>query len=186
VARWLLEDRDGGAARLHAVVVVGAKSERGQIGPLLELAARDSRVVDLVGATSIARLMAVIEASSLVVANDSAAVHMAVGFDRPIVAIYGPTDVSRVGPYGRAECVVQVLREGDVFDHKDEALGREMMERVSVGAVIERCGMSDVGCGKTETERSEEVEEGDAEEKAGAPSPGCAGTSPSGGGASEP
>ncbi len=139
VAKWLLEDRDGGAARLHAVVVVGAKSERGQIGPLLELAARDSRVVDLVGATSIARLMAVIEASSLVVANDSAAVHMAVGFDRPIVAIYGPTDVSRVGPYGRADCVVQELREGDVFDHKDEMRGREMMERVSVGAVMGKC-----------------------------------------------
>lgn len=139
VARWLLDEREGSAERLDAVVIVGAKSERGQIGPLLELAARDSRVVDLVGATSIARLMAVIEASGLVIANDSAAVHMAVGLDRPIVAIYGPTDVSRVGPYGRADCVLQVVREGDVFDHKDEVRGREMMERVSVGAVVEKC-----------------------------------------------
>jgi len=185
VAKWLLSEREGGAARFDAVVIVGAKSERVQIGPLLELASRDSRVVDLVGATSIARLMAVIEASSLVIANDSAAVHMAVGFDRPIVAIYGPTDVSRVGPYGRAKSVLQVVREGDVFDHKDEVRGKEMMGRVSVAAVVEKCRMWNVGGRMAETEGSEEVEEGDAEEKAGAPSPGCAGTSPSGGGASE-
>lgn len=140
VAQWLLDE-----GRFEAVAIVGAKSERGQIDPLLELARRDVRVVDLVGATSISRLMAVIESSSLVVANDSAAVHMAVGFDRPIVAIYGPTDVSRVGPYGRAESVVQELREGDVFDHKDEARGREMMGRVSVEAVVERIKASGSG-----------------------------------------
>lgn len=140
VARWLLDE-----GRFEAVAIVGAKSERGQIGPLLELAEGDARVVDLVGATSIARLMAVIEAAELVVANDSAAVHMAVGFDRPIVAIYGPTDVSRVGPYGRSESVVQVLREGDVFDHKDEMRGREMMGRVSVGMVVERIKASGSG-----------------------------------------
>lgn len=140
VARLLLAE-----GRAEAVAVVGAKSERMQIGPLLELASRDSRVVDLVGTTSIARLLAVIEASSLVIANDSAAVHMAVGFDRPIVAIYGPTDVSRVGPYGRAESVVQVVREGDVFDHKDEARGREMMARVTVEMVVEQIRASGSG-----------------------------------------
>lgn len=145
VAKWLLDE-----GQFEAVAIVGAKSERGQIGPLLELARRDARVVDLVGATSIPRLMAVIEAASLVVANDSAAVHMAVGFDRPIVAIYGPTDVSRVGPYGRTESVLQVVREGDVFDHKDEARGREMMGRVSVGMVVERCRRLNAECGMSE------------------------------------
>ena len=138
VAAALLQERAGGAPRFDAVAVVGAESERGQVGPLLELAQRDRRVVDLVGRTTIARLMAFIETSSLVVANDSAAVHMAVGFDRPIVALYGPTDVTRVGPYGRASSVVQVLREGDVFDHKDAARGRAMMERITVAMVEQR------------------------------------------------
>jgi len=184
VAKWLLAERNGGASRFDAVAVVGAKSEREQVGALLELASRDGRVVDLVGGTSIARLMAVIEASSLVVANDSAAVHMAVGFDRPIVAIYGPTEVLRVGPYGRSHQVVQVVREGDAFDHKDEERGREMMERVTVGMVVERCGMGDVGNGSSKegSEGREEVEEID---KAGAPSVAFGDTSPSGGGESE-
>ncbi len=166
VARWLLDE-----GRFEAVAIVGATSERGQIGPLLELARRDARVIDLVGATSIARLLAVIEASSLVIANDSAAVHMAVGFDRPIVAIYGPTDVSRVGPYGRAESVLQVVREGDLFDHKDEQRGREMMERVTVGMVIEKCRMADVGCRMWKTGTGPDGEAVDKVAKAGAALP---------------
>jgi len=138
VAHWIMGDGSEGSARVEAVVVVGAASERSQCGPLLELAARDTRVVDLVGQTSIARLMAVIEASSLVVGNDSASLHMAVGFNRPLVGLFGPTDVSRVGPYGRGHQVVRVLRPGDKLDHKDERNGREMMERITVGMVIDK------------------------------------------------
>jgi lipopolysaccharide heptosyltransferase I len=145
VAAALLHERVRGAPGFDAVAIVGTRHERGQIGPLLDLSRRDERVIDLVGATSIARLLAVIEASALVVANDSAAVHMAVGFGRPIVALYGPTDVARVGPYGRASSVVQVVREGDVFDHKDGARGRAMMERITVEMVLERCERSLVG-----------------------------------------
>jgi lipopolysaccharide heptosyltransferase I len=138
VAAALLQERERGAPRFDAAVVVGAESERGQVAPLLELARRDERVLDLVGRTSVARLMALVESAAVVIANDSAAVHMAVGFDRPIVALYGPTDAARVGPYGRAGSVVQVLRHGDIFDHKDAARGLEMMERISVAMIVQR------------------------------------------------
>ena len=33
--------------------------------------------------------------------------HMAVGFDRPLTAVFGPTDPALVGPYRRSESVVQ-------------------------------------------------------------------------------
>lgn len=130
VARELLSGRS-----VEAVVVVGSKTEREQIGPVLELAAADRRVIDLVGSTSIGRLMAVIERAALVVANDSAALHMAVGFDRPLVALYGPTRVDLVGPYGRADCVVQHVKPGERMDHKNAIAGRAMMERIQVEEV---------------------------------------------------
>jgi lipopolysaccharide heptosyltransferase I len=123
-------------ARGERVVVVGAASERGQCGPLLELAKETSLVVDRVGGTSVGQLMALVEASRLVIANDSAALHMAVGFDRPIVALFGPTRVELVGPYGRERDVIQHLRRGDRVDHKDEASGRGLMERISVEEVV--------------------------------------------------
>jgi ADP-heptose:LPS heptosyltransferase len=125
---------------LDAVAVVGSRSEREQCGPLLSLAARDGRVVDLLGATSVAGLMAVVEGAAMVLANDSAALHMAVGFDRPLVALFGPTRVELVGPFRREADVIQHLRQGDVFEHKNTLAGRAMMERISVEEVVEAVG----------------------------------------------
>jgi lipopolysaccharide heptosyltransferase I len=120
------------------VVIVGSAAERDQCGPLLELAARESRVVDLVGATSVGGLLAVIARSALVIANDSAALHMAVGLDKPLVALYGPTDVAKVGPYRRERDVIQHANPGERLDHKDELAGRAMMERITVDEVLAR------------------------------------------------
>ena len=134
VAEHLL---DSGAAQ--RIVIVGGPGEREQCLPLLDRASRDDRIIDLVGSTSIGRLMAVIERASLVVANDSAALHMAVGFDRPLVALFGPTRTDLVGPYRRDADVLQVIEPGDRFDHKDDARGLAMMERITTESVVEAC-----------------------------------------------
>lgn len=126
----------GGVTR---VAIVGGPGERTQCGPLLELAAADPRVVDLVGATSVGELMAAVEGAALVVANDSAAVHMAVGFDRPLVALYGPTRVDLVGPYRREADVIQAIAPRRGNEHKDEAVGRAAMEAIDTHRVIEAC-----------------------------------------------
>src|SRR5690606_20449754 len=61
------------SGRLQAVALVGGAGERDQCAPALELARDDIRVVDMVGKTSVAGLMRLIEGAALVVANDSAA-----------------------------------------------------------------------------------------------------------------
>lgn len=123
------------ASTATSVVIVGSASERDQCGPLLDLATENSRVIDLIGATTVGRLLAIVERSALVVANDSAVLHMAVGFERPLVALYGPTSIDLVGPYQRRADVIQHLEPTDSFDHKDEPTGRRMMDRISVDEV---------------------------------------------------
>lgn len=120
---------------VEMVAVVGSGGERAQCGPVLDLAAREGRVVELFGQTSVAGLMALIQRAALVVANDSAALHMAVGLHRPLVALFGPTDAAKVGPYGRGADVLQRVTPADRLDHKDEAAGRVLMERLSVEEV---------------------------------------------------
>ncbi len=134
LARRMLESGSG----IDRVAIVGARSERSQCAPLLELAAQDRRIIDLVGATTVGSLMAIVERSSIVVANDSAAIHMAVGFDRPMVALYGPTSIARVGPYRRERDVIQHVGVGDLSNHKNERAGLAMMERISVDEVASR------------------------------------------------
>jgi lipopolysaccharide heptosyltransferase I len=117
---------------VDSVVIVGAPGERGQCAPLLALAQDEPRVVDLIGRTTVGELLAIVEHAAIVIANDSAALHMAVGFDRPMVGLFGPTRVGRVGPYGRADAVLQRLRPGEALDHKDRGSGTAMMARISV------------------------------------------------------
>jgi lipopolysaccharide heptosyltransferase I len=130
VARTLLDER-----LVERVLIVGAPGEREQCPACLALAADHPRVTDRVGSTTVAALMALISRASLVIANDSAAVHMAVGFDRPTVALYGPTDVARVGPYRRDADVIRHRAPGDPIDHKDDA-NRVMMERITTEEVL--------------------------------------------------
>ena len=132
LARGLFE------GRFDRVVLVGGKDEREQIQPLLELAARDDRLIDLVGETSVGGLMAVIEKASFVIANDSAALHMAVGFDRPYVALFGPTDVSLVGPYRGEQWVIQPPVDPSALNHKDSSIGSSIMDQISVEQVMQR------------------------------------------------
>lgn len=122
-------------ARTHLVAFVGGADERGQIAPVIDAINDRGQVLDLVGATRVGQLMALIERSRLVVANDSACVHMGVGFDRPLVALFGPTDLARVGPYQRERDVIQHLRTNDRLEHKD-ASRVEMMERIGVDEVL--------------------------------------------------
>lgn len=123
-----------------AIVLVGAESERAQCQPILDLAPQHpQRIVDMVGRTSIGELMAGIASSSGVIANDSAALHIAVGFEKPLVALFGPTDPKLVGPYGRGDSVVQSPVNQEHTSHKDAAAGAELMNRIIVEEVYEYC-----------------------------------------------
>lgn len=127
LARALLEER-----AIRAVAVAGAPGEEEQCRPLLDLATADRRVMNCIGRTSVGGLMAFVERAALVVANDSAALHIAVGLDRPLVALFGPTRVDRVGPYARERDVLRRVRPGERLDHKNRSLGESLMSRISV------------------------------------------------------
>jgi heptosyltransferase-1 len=58
------------------------------------------RVINMVGKTSLPHMAGLLREMDLVIANDSGAMHLAAAFDRPVLALYGPTDPVRTGPYG--------------------------------------------------------------------------------------
>ena len=51
-------------------------------------------------ACDVARLVALTRRAAVVVGNDSGPVHLAAALGRPLVALYGPTDPARNGPWG--------------------------------------------------------------------------------------
>lgn len=122
-------------ARGARVAMLGAPSEREQVRTCMP---REG-AVDLCGALPLGEWLAALSTASAVVANDSAATHAAVGFGRPLVAIYGATDPAAVGPFGRPESVVAPpgVAPSDPHAYRDPRLVQRM-ELVGVDAVARR------------------------------------------------
>ncbi len=74
----------------YRVLLVGGPGERA-IGSEISSGIR-SEALNLIGGTSIRELMALLASVDLVVTNDSGPMHVAAAFERPVVALFGPTD----------------------------------------------------------------------------------------------
>lgn len=133
--RWPAERFDALVERLtryelQAGVIVGAPDEREMAGPLLRDEAAVHRI-DMVGRTSVGRLMALIERAALAIGNDSASLHLAVGLGRRCLGVFGPTDPAAVGPY---RYDVGVVRPDGAATTRYRARphDRSLIERVTV------------------------------------------------------
>lgn len=66
------------------------------------------RCLDLTGQTSLPEMIEWIRLARLVVTNDTGPMHVAAALGKPVVALFGPTEPRRTGPYGQLENVLQV------------------------------------------------------------------------------
>ena len=122
------------------IIVTGSPGEIEQVRGIetSDMDGPQQALVNMVGQTSIGRTMALIADAGLVIANDSAPLHMAVGFDRPLVALFGPTEPAGVGPYQRDESVVRRFEPapGHVVNFKDSRLGDSLMRLITIEDVL--------------------------------------------------
>lgn len=88
-------------------------------------------VHDLVGRTDLRRLVALLGRARLVVSADSGPMHLAAARSRPVVALFGPADPRRTGPWGRGHRVLRVP-EWDA----DAAFVPARMEALEVDRVV--------------------------------------------------
>jgi len=87
------------------VVLVGDKEDRS----ICEYIVGKSQhpLLDLAGKTSLRQLAALIKKASCVITNDSAVLHLAGYLNTPTVAIFGPTDELKYGPWAEKSAVVK-------------------------------------------------------------------------------
>lgn len=86
-------------------VVLGGNDDR-DLGRKLALVLPE-RVRDLTGQTSLAELIEWLRLCDAAVSNDTGSMHVAVALGKPVVAVLGPTEPRRTGPYGQTENVLQ-------------------------------------------------------------------------------
>jgi lipopolysaccharide heptosyltransferase II len=85
----------------HRFAILGGAEDR----PLGEIIARSApeRCLDLTGQLSLAEMVEWIRLSDLMVTNDTGPMHVAAALGKSVVALFGPTDPRRTGPYGQLE-----------------------------------------------------------------------------------
>ncbi len=120
------------------IVLVGAPGEEDQVADVTSGPAA-AAIVDLVGRTSVGQTMAVVEDAELVIANDSAPLHFAVGLGRPCIGLYGPTDPATEGPFCPDGAPVRVLRSAptDPVRFRDRRVGDALMRSISPAEVLD-------------------------------------------------
>jgi lipopolysaccharide heptosyltransferase II len=92
-------------AELRFAILGGAEDQ--PLGAIIARAAPE-QCLDLTGQTSLPEMVEWLRLSELVVTNDSGPMHVAAALGKPLVAIFGPTEPHRTGPYGQLQRVVQL------------------------------------------------------------------------------
>jgi ADP-heptose:LPS heptosyltransferase len=121
-----------------AVTLVGSQRERVVCEEVADLA---PGAVNLAGMTTLSELAALTRRSAICITNDSGPMHLAVALDRLVISIFGPTDPIWIGPYGRADAVLQAdLECSPCYLRRLKQCGHDhaCMHNISPVAVIER------------------------------------------------
>jgi 3-deoxy-D-manno-octulosonic-acid transferase/heptosyltransferase-1 len=63
--------------------------------------------INLGGETTLLDLAALYQSASLLVTTDSGPMHIAAAVGTPAIALFGPTDPLRTGPYGKNHTVIR-------------------------------------------------------------------------------
>ncbi len=92
------------------VLLVGGRDEASACADLAAAVGPHPGLVNLAGRTTLVELGSLLQETQLVVTVDSGPMHMAAALGVPVLALFGPTDPTRTGPYGRRARVLWVDR----------------------------------------------------------------------------
>ncbi len=107
--------------------LLGSGEDR-SLGEIISRAAPE-RTLNLCGATSLPEMIEWIRRCDLMITNDTGPMHVAAALGKPLVALFGPTEPRRTGPYGQLENVLRIdlpcspcLKSDCVYEKPNECL----------------------------------------------------------------
>lgn len=139
--RWPARHFASLAQALHAqypgtqVALLGSPKEKAACDDIVALTGAQG-IVNLAGVTKLDEAIALMAGAASVVANDSGLLHLASALNRPVIALYGPTDPDHAPPFSdmarsmslRLDCAPCKQRECPLGHH-------DCMEKLDAGSV---------------------------------------------------
>jgi ADP-heptose:LPS heptosyltransferase len=91
--------------------------------------------ISLAGKTTLKELLAIIKNAKFMLTNDTGPMHMAVSLQVPVYSVFGPTDDTLTGPYGKKKMVFK--SDSDCSPcFKKNCDDMKCMESVAVDTVV--------------------------------------------------
>lgn len=87
------------------VVFTGSKKESEAIEEIISH--MSTKVINLCGETTLIELAHLYRKALMVITTDSGPMHLAAAVNTPVIALFGPTDPQRTGPYGRIHTIIR-------------------------------------------------------------------------------
>ncbi len=109
------------------VFLVGGPSEAAECAAVAAAAGMRGGVHNVAGRTTLVELGSLLQEMDLVITVDSGPMHMAAALGVPVLALFGPTDPSRTGPYGPGHRVLVVERLACRPCHADECARKDLI-----------------------------------------------------------
>jgi heptosyltransferase-1 len=73
-----------------------------------------------------------------VVGGDTGPMHLAAGLGKPVVALMGPTDINRNGPYGQSENAIEVARQCKHCWKRQCELNKDCLADITIDMVVKK------------------------------------------------
>jgi len=86
-------------------LVVGSKSDEADALKIEEYT--KGKAISVAGKTTLTELIEVFKKSLFVITPDTGTMHLAVACSKKVVALFGPTDPARTGPFGKGHLVIK-------------------------------------------------------------------------------
>jgi ADP-heptose:LPS heptosyltransferase len=115
--------------------ILGGEADR-LLGDIIFEAA-PAHCLNLCGEVALPEMVEWIRRSRLMITNDTGPMHAAAALGKPVVALFGPTEPRRTGPYGQLENVLRLdlpcspcLKSGCTYEKPEECLRALTPEKV--------------------------------------------------------
>lgn len=139
-------------------VIVGTSGDSGIAGVIESCSG--GKAFSMTGMTDLKDLISIIRGARYVITNDSGPMHIAAASGIPVVALFGPTNPVRTGPYGRNHVIVKSLI-GCAPCYKKRCRRIRCMEGISVEEVYEAVmNVSEKGHGREDKKVEERYRKG--------------------------
>jgi heptosyltransferase-1 len=135
--QWPAERFGAVARELHRRGVPAVINAASSADPVAEKVVEASGGCATKIAGGIPQLIELTRRAAVVIAGDTGPLHLAAAMRRPVVALFGPTDPARNGPYGDAGTAARVLRHGgERRDHRRLAEPEAGLLEITVDEVV--------------------------------------------------